>query len=104
MERPYQPEAGLRALERLKGAELLTPVYMMLIPAGFYAVLHCTGTTSDQARSAGWLFPIPPATDPLDMWRLFDFTASTVTASVVPLVLMAPLASSAERSLLMLYL
>jgi hypothetical protein len=41
-------QAGLRALERLKGAELLTPVYMMLIPACFYAVLHCTGTTSDQ--------------------------------------------------------
>jgi hypothetical protein len=44
-------QAGLRALERLKGAELLTPVYMMLIPAGFYAVLHCTGTTSDQVTA-----------------------------------------------------
>lgn len=32
----------------------------------------------EQARSAGWLFPIPPATDPLDMWRLFDFTAVSV--------------------------
>jgi hypothetical protein len=38
-------------------------------------IVVCTYCVHEQARSAGWLFPIPPATDPLDMWRLFDFTA-----------------------------
>jgi SulP family sulfate permease len=67
--------AALRALERLEGAEMLTPLFMMAIPAVFYGLLWAVGMDIEEARSAGWLFPIPPPGNFYDMWTLFDFGA-----------------------------
>lgn len=74
-------QVGLQCLGRLEGAEMLTPLYMMLIPLGFYAVLYCIGMTTDEARDLGWLFPKPPPTDPRDLWR--SFSAAQIDWSAV---------------------
>ncbi|CAN0389851.1 unnamed protein product, partial [Discosporangium mesarthrocarpum] len=52
---------------------------MMVIPAGFYLVLHFTETSPEEARSSGWLFPKPPQTHFFDVWTFFDFSKARAT-------------------------
>ncbi|CAM9221690.1 unnamed protein product [Chrysoparadoxa australica] len=66
-------QVGLRMLEGFKNAQMLTPLYMMVVPAGFYLALHIWDVEVEDARDAGWLFPVPPPTNVLDMWELFEF-------------------------------
>lgn len=77
----------LRVLAQYIQSPLLAPLYFIAIPALFFPVVLVSGVGLSKASDAGWtLGGTPfndtaaasggerPAYDPLDLWRLFDFT------------------------------
>lgn len=58
-----------------QAAELVTPLYVVTIPAGFYFLLWTNGVGVEKAREDGWLFPRPRSSHAvLGMWELFDMS------------------------------
>lgn len=53
----------------------MTPLYVVIIPAGFYFLLWTNGVDVEEAREDGWLFPRPRSNHAvLGMWELFDLS------------------------------
>lgn len=67
-------EILLRLTEHFKCNELIVPGMMFFLPIAFYIVLAASGTSFNDARGNGWLFPETASANWWDTWKLFDFS------------------------------
>lgn len=66
-------EILLRIVEYLKFNELVVPCLMFMLPIAFYIILPFTGSTTNEVREAGWLFPETASVQWWETWSLFKF-------------------------------
>lgn len=50
------------------------PISLLSIVLGFYIILWLNGSTIEEAREYGWIYPLAPVNSPFDSWALYDIS------------------------------
>ena len=70
----------LRALQHKIKHPFLVPVFFMVVPLMFYAIVGIAGWDWDTLRSEGWVFPMPEGNAP--GWQFYSYFGEPIALSV----------------------
>ena len=67
----------LKLIQKFIRSAMVVPLYYVVIPAAFYAIVLIAGVSSNQLREQGWLFKFPDSSSlPFyTFWTYYDFSA-----------------------------
>lgn len=75
--------SGMLILKRFVKSNLLVGAYFLTMAAAFYVVKFISGISLDSLRKSGWLFAVPPSSNPwYHFYTLYDFSAVNWSALI----------------------